>query len=230
MLTSSQIVTKACAIAKAPGFTQIGGQDLNLVLQDLVLHRELKMLRTLETINVQIGSNGPFPLPANYLRTYDLFYTVNNFPYFLFPMGQDQYDALFKDPSIANYPYCYTTDLSATQVNGSQGSLYIYPQSTSALALSHRYMIRMAEITTPETSNTVPWFPDQDYLVHATATRIMKTTDDARYEKFKTDGEEMLRTHIIMDGDEQKVVKSIRLDPQHFNTNRALRPTKLNPY
>lgn len=230
MLSASQIVTKACAIAKAPGFTQIGGQDLNLVLQDLVLHRDLKMLRQQETITVQIGSNGPFLLPANYLRTYDLFYTVNNFPYFLFPMSQDQYDALFKDPSIANYPYAYTTDLSATQVSGSQGSLYIFPQSTSALGMTHRYMIRMAEIAAPESSATVPWFPDQDYLVHATATKLMKTTDDARYEKYVVDGENMLRTHLIMDGDEQQVVKSVRLDPQRFHMNRTLRPTKLNPY
>lgn len=230
MLTAAQIVTKACTIAKCPGFTTIGGQDLNLVLQDLVLHRDLKMLRQTETITITVGSNGPFLLPADYLRTYDLFYTVNNFPYFLFPMGQDQYDALFKDPSIANYPYCYTTDLTAQQTQG-QGSLFIYPQSTSALAMTHRYMIRMADISTPETSTTVPWFQDQDYLVHATATRLMKTTDDGRYDKFVTDGENMLRIHLIQgDGDEQKVVKEIRLDPQRFHTNRTLRPTKLNPY
>jgi hypothetical protein len=229
VLTSTQIVNYACEVAKAPGFTSRGGQALNLVLNDLVLHRDLKMLRKQATINITIGSNGPFLLPADYLRTYDLYYTVNNFPYFLFPLSQEQYDALFKDPSIANYPYAYATDLTAQQTQG-QGSLFIFPQSTTALALTHRYMVNMPDIATPETSSTVPWFPDQDYLIHATATRLMKSTDDQRYEQFVKDGETLLRTHIIMEGDEQKVVKEIRLDPQRFHLNRTLRPTKLSPY
>lgn len=229
MITSAQIVARACAIAKCPGFTQQGGTYLNLTLQDLVLHRDLKMNRVQVSIPVQIGSNGPFSLQADYLRTYDLFYTVNNFPYFLFPMSQEQYDALFKDPSIANYPYAYTTDLTNQATQG-QGQLYIFPQSTSALSLTHRYMIRRADISSPESSASVPWFPDQDYLIHATAMRLMKETDDARYERFVKDGEDMLRIHLIEDGDEQQVVKAIKLDPQRFHTNRSLRPTKLNPY
>lgn len=229
MITSAQIVARACAIAKAPGFTQQGGQYLNLSLQDLVLHRDLKLNRVQESIAIQVGSNGPFSLTADYLRTYDLFYTVNNFPYFLFPMSQEQYDALFKDPSIANYPYAFTTDLTNQATQG-QGQLFIFPQSTSALSMTHRYMIRRADIATPESSSTVPWFPDQDYLIHATALRLMKETDDARYERFVKDAEDMLRIHLIEDGDEQQVVKSIKLDPQRFHTNRSLRPTKLNPY
>lgn len=230
MLTSAQIVTRACNIAKVPGFTAQGGQYLNLALRDLVLHRDLKMLRKQQSIPIQVGSNGPFTLEADYLRTYDLFYTINNFPYFLFTISQEQYDQLFKDPSIANYPYCYTTDLTATQVPGTPGQLFIFPQSTSALSLTHRYMVDMPDIVNPDTTTSVPWFPDQDYLIHATATRLMKETDDQRWESFEKAGENMLRTHIIMEGDEQKVVKEIRLDPQRFHMNRTLRPTKLNPY
>lgn len=229
MLTSAQIVAKACSLAKAPGFTSQGGQDLNLTLQDLVLHRDLKINRVLASIAATAGSNGPFTLETDYLRTYDLFYTINNFPYFLFPMSQEQFDQLFKDPSIANYPYCFATDLT-NQATQTAGNLYIYPQSNTALSLSHRYMIRRAEITTPESSSTVPWFPDQDYLVMATACRLMRLTDDARRDKFDTDCEKMLTTHLIMEGDEQQVVKEVRLDPQRFHMNRTLRPTKINPY
>ena len=229
-ISAQQIVADACAIAKAPGYIQIGGRQLNLVLNDLCLHRDLKMNRIKSTIAVTAGINGPFALTADYLRTYDIFYTINNFPYFLFPLGQDEYDALFKDPSIANYPYAFTTDLTA-QATQSAGSLFIFPQSTTSLSLTHRYMINRSDIASPESSATVPWFPDQDYLVRATACRIMDITDDARREQMKKDCEDMLKTHLIMgDGDEQKVVKSIRLDPQRFHTNRALRPTKLNPY
>jgi hypothetical protein len=230
VLTSAQIVTAACEIAKAPGFTQRGGQYLNLTLQDLVLHRDLKMLRKQNSIPLSVGSNGPFTLETDYLRTYDLFYTVNNFPYFLYALSQEEYDQLFKDPSIANYPYAYTTDLTATQIPGTAGQLFIFPQSNTPLTLTHRYMVQMPDIVTPESSSSTPWFPDQNYLISATAMRLMQSTDDQRYETFKKDCEDMLRTHIIMDGDEQKVVKEIRLDPQRFHMNRTLRPTKLNPY
>ncbi len=229
-ISAQQIVQDAATIAKAPGFTQIAGRQLNLVLNDLCLHRDLKLNRVKSSIALTVGSNGPFPLTADYLRTYDLFYTVNNFPYFLFPMGQDQFDALFKDPSVANYPYAFATDLT-NQATQTAGQLSIYPQSTTALTLTHRYMINRADIASPESSATVPWFPDQDYLVRATAARLMDITDDARRERLMKDCEDMLKTHLIMgDGDEQNVVKSVKLDPQRFHVNRSLRPTKLNPY
>lgn len=229
MLTSQQIVTDACTVAKAPGMTALGGRQLNLVLDDLVLHRDLKVNRKFSQFTAQAGTNGPFSLGSDYLRTYDMFYEVNNFPYFLFPMGQDQFDALFKDPSIANYPYAYATDLSSAATQ-SAVSVLIYPQSNNQLTITHRYMVRRPGIPSPESSSVIPWFQDQDYLVHATATRMMKMVDDPRWERFVAQGEAMLKTHLIMDGDEQQVARGIKLDPQRFHVNRALRPTKLNPY
>lgn len=229
-LTSAQIVGRACTIAHAPGYTQQGGYYLNLALRDLCLHRDLKLLRQAETISVTAGVNGPFSLPANYLRTYDMFYTVNNFPYYMFPITQKDYDQLFKDPSIANYPYCYTTDLTATQVPGSQPALYIFPQTTTALSITHRYMIEMADISSPESSADVPWFPDQEYLIIATAIQLMRETDDARVESFEKRATDMLRLHLIMDGDEQQTPHEIGLDPRRFRVNGKLRPIKLNPY
>lgn len=232
MLTAAEICAKARGIAKCTGYNAQSGQDLNLVLSDLVLHRDLKINRYPDTLSVTAGTNGPFNLPANYLRTYDLFYLLNGLPYFLAPMGLDQYDALYKDPSIANYPSRWATDLqpqAATPDTGI-GLIYIYPQSNAALSLTHRYMIRRPDITTPESATSIPWFPDQDYLIHATATRLMKLTDDARYERYTADAETMLRTHIIMEGDEQQVVKEIRLDPQRFRTFQRLKPTKTQPW
>lgn len=230
MLNATQITTAARAIAKCPGYLSQSGIYLNLTLNDLVLHRDLKMLRKQATIAVAVGSNGPFALPVDYLRTYDLFYLVNNFPYFLNPLSQEQYDAEFKDPSVANYPSWYATDLTNQQTQGA-GQLFILPQSTTPLSLTHRYMVNMPDIVTPEASATVPWFQDQDYLIHATAMRLMKDTDDPRLEQFKKDGEDLLRTHLIIgEGDEQKVVKEIRLDPRRFRSIRTLPPNKINPY
>lgn len=230
--SAAQICADAAASAKMPGATQLAGRKLNLVLNDLVLHRDLKMNRILAVITAQAGSNGPFPLETGYLRTYDLFFLQNNIPYFLYPVSQEQFDQEFKDPSIANYPYEYATDLSpistaAGLASNVPGNLYIYPQSTSQLALQHRYMIGWPDIVTPESNSGVPWFPDQDYLTKATATKMMEITDDARMPKWIADCESMLRTHLIMEGDEQKVVKEVRLDPRRFRTTRGVKPTKI---
>lgn len=229
-LQAQQIVQRACAIAKCPGWLSQGGIYLNMVLEDLWLHRDLKINRVTEFVTVAANNYGPFPLPLNYLRTYDLFFQQNNLPYFLHPISTEEWDQEFKDPSIANYPYEFMTillDETSAQAANSAGSLYIYPQSSGQIVLTHRYMVKQPDIATPETSTLIPWFPDQNYLIKATAVELMGETDDTRQESFRAQCEAMLRTHLIMEGDEQAVVKSIRLDPRRFHTNRTLKPTKI---
>lgn len=229
-LQSQQIVSLACSIAKCPGFLSQGGQFLNMTLEDLWLHRDLKINRVTEFISVQANNFGPFTLPLNYLRTYDLFFQQNNLPYFLNPISTEEYDQEFKDPSIANYPYEFMTilvDETTAQANNSAGTLFIYPQSSGAITLTHRYMVKQPDIAAPESSTVIPWFPDQDYLITATAARLMQITDDTRRDKYLADMDKMLRIHLIMEGDEQQVVKSVRLDPRRFHTNRTLKPTKI---
>lgn len=231
-LQSQQIVNLACQIAKCPGFIQQGGQFLNMTLEDLWLHRDLKINRVTEFITVQANNFGPFVLPQNYQRTYDLFFQQNNLPYFLNPISTEEYDQELKDPSIANYPYEFMTilydEVKALQQNPpSAGQLFIYPQSSGQIVLTHRYMVKQPDITTAETSTVIPWFPDQDYLITATAKRLMQITDDTREADYEVRCTNMLRTHLIMEGDEQQVVKSVRLDPRRFHSNRTLKPTKL---
>ncbi|KVN55392.1 MULTISPECIES: hypothetical protein [Burkholderia] len=229
-LQAQQIVARACAVAKCPGFIQQGGIYLNMVLEDLWLHRDLKINRVTEFITVQANNYGPFALPLNYLRPYDLFFQQNNLPYFLHPISTEEWDQEFKDPSIANYPYEFMTilyDETTAQTNQSAGQLFIYPQSSGQITLTHRYMVKQPDIATPETSTVIPWFPDQQYLIKATAVELMGETDDTRQEVWRAQCEAMLRTHLIMEGDEQQVVKSVRLDPRRFHTNRTLKPTKI---
>lgn len=229
-LTAAQIVATACQVAKCPGFTaSFGGPYLNLVLKDLWLHRDLKVNRVTQSLTVQAGTNGPFSLESDYQRTYDLFYLQNNLPYFLHPISMQDYDAEFKDPSTGNYPYEYATDLStqAQVASGKAGQIYVYPQSSGQIVLTHRYMVKQPDITTPETSSTVPWFEDQDYLIHATAVRLMTIVDDERHDSFELQAENMLRTHLIMEGDDQAVVNYVKLDPRRFHNNRSVRPTKV---
>lgn len=227
--TSQQIVALACSVAKCPGYTTQGGQYLNIVLQDLWMHYDLKVNLVTQPLVVQAGTNGPFKLEADYARTYDMFYLQNGLPYFLHPVSTEEFDAEFKDPSISNYPYEYQTDLStqAQVSSGTAGLVYIYPQSSGQITLTHRYMVQQPDIATPQTSTVVPWFTDTDYMIKAIAYRLMDITGDDRRESFMKSCADMLRTHLIMQGDEQAVVKSVKLDPRMFRGNRSCRPTKV---
>lgn len=228
-LTSAQIVGDALSISKCPGFTSQGGRALNFVLTDLVLHRNLKVNLVSGSIAVQQGSVGPYNLEADYLRTYEMFYLVNGEPYFMSPASRTEFDADNYSGVGNGYPTEYATDLSPV-AGGGLGLLYIFPPSNTALSVTHRYFLKRPEITTPESSQSVPWFEDQDYLVQATAMRMMRITDDARYNDFVTMCENMLRTHLLTEGDEQQVVKSVQLDPRMFRTGGGSRPTKLDPW
>jgi hypothetical protein len=228
-LTSAQIVTEACAIAKCPGYIAQGGRALNLVLSDLVLHRNLKVNLISSPIVVPANSNGPFNLEANYLRTYDMVFYVTGEPFFLSPCSLKQLDNEQQQSGLSNYPYEWASDLSAV-ASGGVGKLYVYPQSNTGVTITHRYYLQQADITTPETSSTVPWFADQDYLITATAMRLMRITDDDRYNSFVKNCDELLGVHLLTEGDEQQVVKEMILDPRRFRVGGSARPTKIDPW
>lgn len=228
-LTSAEIVADALQIAKCPGFTTQGGRAMNFVLDDLSLHRNLKANLVTSPIVVPANSNGPFILETQYLRTYDMFYLVDGDPYFLNATSLKQYDSENQLSGTSNYPYEWATDLSQVSY-GNPGLMYIYPASTSGVTLTHRYYLRQYGISSPETSNLVPWFQDQDYLVTAIAARMMRITDDQRYMQFMAEAEKMLQLHLMTEGDEQQVVKEVILDPRRFRVMGNNRPTKLDPY
>src|SRR5260370_24906904 len=161
-LQAQQIVSLACTIAKCPGLVSEGGQFLNMTLEDLWLHRDLKINRKTESIVVQANNFGPFTLPLNYLRTYDLFFQQNNLPYFLNPISTEEYDQEFKDPSIANYPYEFMTmltDETTSQAANSAAQLFMYPQSSAQIPLTHRCMLKHSYIVTRATSIALPCSP-----------------------------------------------------------------------
>ena len=223
-LTASQIVVEACQIAKCPGYLAQAGRALNLTLQDLVLHRNLKVNLVMATIAVPANTNGPFDLEATYLRTYDMWFDIDGDAHFLNPCSLKQLDAENLTDGTASYPYQWASDLS-----GALGQLYIYPRSNVALTITHRYYLQQPDITDPQTSSTIPWFSDSDYLVTATAARLMRITDDERRPAYIAECNEMIRSHLLTEGDEQQVVKEVILDPRRFRVRASNRPTKRDP-
>lgn len=242
----------ASGIAKGGhGMSALAGQYLNLLLEELVLIRDLKMNRVTTTITASSGTYGPFALEADYLRTYDIFYQIpaaggggtsaSSQTLFLIPITMEQFDAEFKSPTQTNYPYEWASDTSTdaqTWSGGSAGSgsmtsaggLYIYPASSGSLTLTHRYMKKQPAISSPNTSALEPWFPYASYLVEATAAKMMLQTGDDRGLALWEKTEAMLRPFLIEQGDEQETVRAVRLDPRHFRFNRGLKPTKAMPF
>lgn len=400
-MEAQEICLLASRIAKGgTGMVALAGQMLTLVLEELKLTRNLKMNRVTQTLTLAAGTNGPFNLESDYLRTYDMFYplaTPQGMTQFLTPVTMEQYDSEFKAVQTANYPYEFATDLStqalatsgvsgvtgvtgvtivtpgfhytsvptvafaggvgsgasalaglgltlpqigtqgagyaigdyvfgaagtftrpvkvlvlgvggggtlvsfqmidigdysvlpgvnsattttgggagftfttpyecsvssitmtspglytvapavslvggaptanavltaqigSTQSNGG-GLLYIYPQSNALLSITHRYMRNQPDIPSPETSTTTPWFPLNLYLIHRTAALMMGITGDDREQAFLQESEKMLAPYLIMEGDEQKTVQAVGLDPRRFRAGRYARPTKTLPY
>ena len=227
--TASQIVADALAIAKCPGFTQQGGRALNFVLDDLVLHRNLKVNLVTATINVLPNNNGPYNLEDKYLRTYSLSYLIDSTRQFLDPSSLQEYDTDNVNVGAGGYPYEYATDLSPVSSAG-VGLLYIYPTANTAINMQHRYYLEQSPISFPESSSVVPWFADQDYLIQATALRMMRITDDSRYDNWVKMCENMLEIHLLTEGDEQQVVKEVKLDPRRFKVGGSAKPTKTDPF
>lgn len=228
-MTAAQICTDAASIAKCPGYLALAGRQLNLVLNDLSMKRNLKVNLVKEPLTISVNSNGPFNLPANYLRTYDMFYLVSGTPYFLNPCSLKEFDNENQLSGLSSYPYEWATDLSAV-ASGGVGKLYVYPQSSTALSVTHRYYLKQDEIANPESSSTVPWFLDQDYLMAALSARLMRTTDDDRMSQFEADAMRILEPYLMTEGDEQQVVKEVILDPRRFHVGGSNRPTKLDPF
>ena len=132
MLTSQQIVTLACQIAKAPGFTAQAGQFLNARLIQLALEQDMDIIRRTVTIPVVTGTS-KYNLPANYLRAREVFYNLNGVVFTLTSRALDDYDQLYNGQSLQDYPYLYATDIAATPP-----AIYLYPAPSVSLTLTVR--------------------------------------------------------------------------------------------
>lgn len=220
-LTAQQIVTQACQIAKCPLFTSQAGNALNYILAELATNHDFWIIRKTTTINIT-GASPSYTLPADYFRAKEVFYTSNGVPFYLNQIPLEEYDALTQNTGGASFPYSYATDPNSSLI-------YFYPNPVISVAVTLRYQSLPADITTPQSSSAIPWFPYSRYLVHAVATELMKITDDTRYPKFVKDGDDMLLAYKKMDNDDQNYATQVKLDRRYFKPASSARPTKLDP-
>lgn len=252
MLPAATICLRACQIAQCPGMVAIAGDHLNNILEDLYLNRDLKINRVTQPVTITATqSYGPYALEPDYLRTYDMFYAIaatgggmnaQGEIVLLNPITMEQMDAEIKNPQISNYPYEFATDMStqaqtwsgASQGVGnltSAGQLFVYPATSGSIILTHRYMVKQPDLVNPSTNVTqTPWFPFTKYLINALAAEMMLVASDERYDSMAAAAEKMLQPYLIQEGDEQRSVRAVRLDPRHFRAARGLKPTKSMPF
>ncbi len=223
-LTSAQIVTLSCQIAKCSGFTSQAGQKLNAILQELCQTYDLELARKTTTITFN-GTIGPYALPSDYLRARkgDIFYVFQGVPYFMTPLMLEEYDALVQQAGLNDFPRFFTTDMAP-----SPPTLLVWPSPSLVVPVTVRYYAQMADITTPETSSTVPWFPMDNYLVTRLAGELMQITDDDRAGMFLTSEESqnpqgaavILRRYLKLKDDPEGKTHTVQLDRRIFGTTR----------
>jgi hypothetical protein len=174
--------------ASCPGFTSQAGQLLNATLQDLCQNYDLDACLGSNPFSFNSGTgngSGPYTLPADYLRTQvkdgkdEIFYTIQGVPYPLIQVTKAEYDWMVQTSGFMSYPYNYATDLSQTPAQ-----LFVWPPASGSYVVTHRYYKLMPDIVTPETSNTVPWFMNTQYLIRSVAGRLMGITGDTRQAEY----------------------------------------------
>lgn len=215
-LQAQQIVTLATQIAGVPGFTSQAGQLLNVILSDLCQTYDFDVAK--KTATLTLGSDfGPYALPSDYLRAKngDVFYTYNSTPYSLVPIDYAEFDMFVKQQGLNSMPAYFATDMSQAPPN-----LYVWPPASGTFPLTVRYFAQMPDITTPETSTSVPWFPNQDYLVTRLAGEVMKIADDDRAGGYLGDGaggaQGILRRYLNLKDDKSTRTEFVKLDRRRF--------------
>ena len=234
-LQAQQIVSLACQIAKCPAYTVQAGQFLNTMLQSLAQDFDFDVIR--KTFNFNFNTGGPFngyaagsgpnPLPTDFLRAHrnGVFYFINGVPYTLIGFTQAEFDQFVQQPGQQAYPYAYYIDVSVVPNN-----LYCWVPAAGAYPVTLRYNPQMADITTPESSTTIPWFPNTDYLIDGVAGRLMKITNDDRMGVYMGQADANLTAYLKMKDDpETPGVNRVKLDRRFFgNTQWSKLPNTKN--
>lgn len=222
-LNTSQIIARACTIAKVPGYTSQAGQYLNMILQNLCQDYDFDFTKKSQTINLTTSLG--YDLNSDNLRTKEVFYNVGGIIFYLFQIPIETYHALAQPPGSSNYP-----DRFAIDVSTNPKTILFYPPPSITNAVTINYFPQMPDISSPATDTTVPWFPDQEYLIKKTAAALMLETDDERQPLFEQQAEGRLSKFLTMDDDKEGFSQTIKLSRQTFRRGSNYNPNKAFPF
>lgn len=235
--TAAQICTRAIAQANGKGAPVAAGQYLNLALQELCQTYDFDVARgtatgqfnpsstTTSSYPNNVAGSGPYNLPADYLRVDqdEAMWFLNGVPYPMIPCDLSEYDAKVQTAGMQDYPLIFATDLSA-----SPPVFIVWPPSSGTMTYMFRYRRQMPDITSPETSSTVPWFPNQNYLITRVAGELMKESGDDRWRSFlgedPSGAQGILKRYLDLANDKSDRAQTIKLDRRRFGPNFARLP------
>lgn len=221
-LTAAQIISRACIIAKAPGYAVQAGIYLNMALDTLCQTYDFDYIKQTQIIPFTNATG--YALNADHLRTKEVFYSVSGTIFYLFQIPIETYHALFKGPGVSNYPNKYAVDVSTTP-----HTLLPYPPPSISQSVTVNYYPRMPDIATPESSSVVPWFLNQEYLIRKVAADVMLETDDDRQPSFDAQAAALLSKILTMDEDKGGFSDTIKLSRERFRTGQNQNPNKAFP-
>lgn len=225
-LQAQQIVALALSAGRGTsGYTAQAGQFLNLILSYLAQTYDFDECRKLATLTLS-GSSASYSLPADYLRAREVFYYVGGTPFYLNQIPLEEYDQLFNGAGINNYPEQYATQIEASPTP----LIYFWPPPNLSLSVSVRYQAQPSDILTPESSSTIPWFPNQQYLVKRLTADIAMLTDDTRHQTLLSEAAAILDRFLMIDDDKSNYSQQVQLDRRRFRNISNLKPTKVTGF
>lgn len=221
-LTNSEIIARACTIAKAPGYAVQAGQYLNLILQELCQTYDFDFIK--KTQIIQFTNAFSYNLNSDNLRTKEAYYNVNGSIFYLFQIPIETYHGLFLGPGVSNYPNKFAVDVSQTPKQ-----FLPYPPPSISQTVTVNYFPQMPDIVTPETDTGTAWFPEQNYLIRRVAAMVMLETDDERQQLFEAQAEKMLMKFLDLADDKEGYARTIKLSRERFKTGNNQNPNKAFP-
>lgn len=227
-LQAQQLVAKAVKIAKTPGYLVDAGDFLNVVLSELAqlndfeLSRNLLQIDTASSAGLSPITQQPFFLLANdhlHILKDGVFYYISGVPYTLIQRELSDFDQLITTQGFTSQLLYYAVDDSKTPPQ-----IYFWPPPNQSYIVNVRYARLRPDISSPQSSSTVPWFPLQQYLIWETAARLMDISDDDRADGFHMRSASLLRKWLIMQRDLESSAKRVQLDRGRFSTPWSVLP------
>lgn len=90
---------------------------------------------------------------------------------------------------------------------------YAYPPPLGTYPVTIRYQRQMPPIVD---LNTVPWFPDEGYLITATAARLTEISDDARTDQMEARAARRMQKYLELSDDKTNRAQQIQLDMRTY--------------
>lgn len=219
--TAQQLCTYACNRAKCPGFTAKAGDHLLAILQELALTYDFGVNRKTYNFNFVADNgagsgSGPYALPADFLRLEEgeagavMYFTIQGVPYFLSYRDPSEFQSMVMTPGLENYPTIFT-------IREDEAAIFVWMPASGAYPATLNYFSMPADIATPATSSTVPWFPVSTYLQYELTARMCEeVNDDERAARFHGMAEKALSRYLPQANSESVATHTVKLDRRRF--------------